>query len=273
MIIFRFIFIAALMLLTASGLLAQKAATPLKPGERDRPTFKEIGVTAGLGVNFQTGMFSVPEPCFCEYYDGSGFGYSLGLVYEHDINAYFRFGALGLINGTGVISSYIEIESVDIIGTTERVDVDFRRSADAGFVNFSLIPYFVWNPTQSLFFRLGFAGSFPLSASLYQTKELLTKTARLSDGSFVDVRILGENDEAAVLNDKQFDEVNSFQMAINPMIGVNISLSRKLILSPYFMYSIPMNEVSAAGDNFRIHTWRIMFDLRWSLVYYDPGAK
>ncbi len=265
--------IAFMLLFFYSVLPAQKKATPLKPGEKSRPTFKEIGLTAGMGVNFQTGMFFIDQPCFCEQYDGSGFGYSLGLVYEQDINAYFRFGALGLINGNSINSSFIETESVDIMGGQERVNLDFRRSADAGFINFTFIPYIAWNPTQVFFVRLGFAGSFPLSATLYQTKELLTKTARLSDGSIVNVNLTGENKDFAVINDKKFDEVNSFQMAINPMAGFNISLSKRLLLSPYFMYSIPLNEVSTKGDNFRIHSWRIMFDLRWSLVYYDPDDK
>lgn len=254
------------LIITNLKLLSQDMATPLDPEKM--PNQREIGILFGFGQNFMGGNFRTA--CECpEFINGVKFGYSFGALYEMDFTPKFMWGAALIYSIRDVLSEYQIIEDVPlkslITGKPETVPIKFKHKANADFSYLSVMPYLKWNLSDFLFFKLGFSASFVLNNHIKHEKELLQKTARLSSGETVTIKLDSENGTSEIVEDGAFPLTNSTQFSIDPMIGFNIAIEENVFISPLFQYSLPLTKISENGDNFKISAWRILIELRLAL--------
>lgn len=254
------------LIITTAKLLSQDFATPLDP-EKMRNQ-KEVGILFGLGQNFMSGNFRTE--CDCpEFINGTKFGYSIGAIYEMDFASRFMWGAALIFSNRDIYSEYQIIEDVRlqsvITGKLETAPIKFKHKANADFSYLTLMPYIKWNLTNFMFVRLGVSGSFVLNNKIKHEKELLQKTARLSSGEIVSIKIDSENEFSTIVEDGDFPQTNSFQISLDPMLGFNIPIEENLFLSPVFQYSLPLSNISEKGENFKVSGWRFILELRLAL--------
>lgn len=254
------------LLITTPNLLSQDLATPLDP-EKMRSQ-KEIGLLFGFGQNFMGGNFRTE--CDCpEFMNGVKFGYSIGALYEMDLLPKYMLGTALIFSNKDVFSEYQIIEDVQlqsvITGKLETASIKFKHKANADFSYLTLMPYFKWNIADFIFLKLCFSGSFVLNNHIKHEKELIQKSARLSSGEVVTIRLDSENGTSTVVEDGEFPLTNSFQLSIDPMIGLNIPVEENLFISPVFHYSLPLSNISEKGENFKISSWRILIEIRLAL--------
>jgi hypothetical protein len=263
-----FAFIVSAFIAISSIANAQQLATPLKPEEY--PFDNEIGIVFGLGGNIQSGIFS--SSCDCDFENGTKFGYTFGALYEYEIMQTLELGAAALFDYRGVESEYQEIENVPVTsqqsGLSERVNVLFTNKGEADLNYFSLVPYLKWNPFRFMFVRLGLNAAFPISTNIKHTKILETKTAKLSTGEIVSIELPDGDGNQQIIQDEEMPEVNSPILALDPAIGFTIHLSDKVSFAPVFQYSIPLSNIAEIGSDFKVSSWRILFEFKYSITDY-----
>jgi hypothetical protein len=233
-----------------------------------RVSKKEFGIFAGLGGNIQSGLLTTSCDV-CNFENGRKVGFTIGVLYEHEINRSFQFGGLLGYDSRSIDATFRENELLDATSTvtnrTEKVPILFRNSATLDFNNIMFVPYIKWNPAKFLFFRLGLDLSLNVSANLKRTKELLQNTARLSNGEIVNVRFTETKENIITQEDGEYSNANKLLFGIAPMIGGNIKLSKKTTLSPIFSYFYPLNAYSKSVTNFNISSMRVILELRFLL--------
>jgi hypothetical protein len=267
----RLLFFASLvstLMVFSSIANAQQLASPLNPEEY--PFDNEIGIVFGIGGNIQSGIFT--SSCDCDFENGTKFGYTLGALYEYEIFQTFELGAAALFDYRGVESEYQEIENVPVTsqqsGLSERVNVLFTNQGEADLTYFSLVPYVKWNPFRFMFVRLGFNVAFPISSNIKHTKILETKTVRLSTGEIAPIVLPDGDGNQQIIQDEEMPEVNSPYLSLDPAIGFTFFFSDKVSFSPVFQYSMPLSNVAEIGSNFKVSTWRILLEFKYSLTDY-----
>jgi hypothetical protein len=242
----------------------QKQSNPIKPGRELIPEY--IGIVFGLGQNFQTGKMYVECPQ-CVFEDGIKFGYTIGIYYESFIVEPLKFGIDVLYDYQGIKSSFVENESVEvrseIVDYKENVILPFRHTADVNINTLMLIPYLKYSPVEFFYVKLGFSLNFVFSSLLQHDKELLQKKASLSNGTVVQVSIPGSKNNTVTVENGDLVGINKTYFSLNPAIGFTIPFDKDndILFSPYVMYSLPMGIISNIGENFKINTWRLMFEL------------
>ncbi len=255
----------AITTISASG---QQLASPLNPEKY--PFDNEIGIVFGLGGNIQSGVFT--SSCDCSFENGKKFGYTFGALYEYEIMQTIELGAAALIDYRGVESDYGERENIivtsQIDGKKENVAVDFSNIGEVDLTYFSFVPYAKWNPFRFMFLRMGLNISFPISTNIKHTKILESRTAKLSSGEIVSIELPDGNGDTQIIQDEEMPEVNSTYLSLDPAIGFTFYLSDKISFSPVFQYSIPLSNVSEIGSDFKVSTWRIMMEFKYSLTDY-----
>ena len=256
-----------LLLLTQSSPAQESESTPLNPGKFH--TQRETGLYFGLGQNIQAGSFLTQ--CDCPAFEnGLGFGWKAGLFYEQDITPYFQFGAALGISQLGVTASYQynkdRVFTTNVGGTivNDTVPILFRQKAETQFLNFDLMPYLKWSPSDFFFLRLGVNAAFNFMSNIKHSEEILQTTVKLpSTGEIVEVTF-EDGSTVAVVEDGSFPDMVSPQFYIVPAFGFNIQLSKNIFLSPVFDYSLPLSEMSSFGTNFKISSWHIIAELHWA---------
>jgi len=266
-LLFFALFVSILIAFT-SIVNGQQLATPLTPEEY--PYDNEVGILFGIGGNIQSGIFS--SSCNCDFKNGTKFGYTFGALYEYEIMQTFELGAAALIDYRGVESEYQEIENISVTsqqsGASERVNVLFNNLGETDLTYFSLVPYAKWNPFRFMFVRLGLNVSFPMSTNIKHTKILETKTAKLSTGEIVAIELPDGDGDTQIIQDEEMPDVNSPYLSLDPAIGFTIFFSDKISFSPVFQYSMPLTNVAEIGSDFKVSTWRILFEFKFSLTDY-----
>ena len=266
-ILFFYLLILLIALSNSSNLLkAQTIASPLDPGKL--ATYRAIGFVIGLGNNMQSGKFETACPCF--FSDGTKFGYSLGIVFDQSLFADFYWGIEGLYDYKGIKSSYLEKESFPVTSTEtgkkENVNVLFRHIGEADFSAIIAMPFLKWYPVSWFFFKFGVSGSFIVSSKVKHTKELQQTTALLSTGEIVKIEFENTKSKSIVVEEGDFPEVNSPVFSLDPMIGFDFKLDKRLTASPVFMYSLPLNNISEKGIDFKISTFRFYLELKYIIT-------
>lgn len=244
--------------------LVQKQSNPINPGRDLIPEY--IGIIFGLGQNYQTGKMYVECPD-CVFEDGVKFGYTIGIYYESNIALPLKFGIDLLYDYQGIKSSFLENESVEIssaaVDYKENVVLPFRHTADVDISTLMFIPYLKYSPVDFFFAKLGFSVNYAFSSHIQHDKELTQKKATLSNGTVVKVSIPGTKNNIATVQEGEIPNLNKLDFSINPSIGFTIPFDKddKIVFSPYLMYCVAMNNLSDNGENFKINTWRLMFEL------------
>jgi hypothetical protein len=243
---------------------AQKQSNPISPGRELIPEY--IGIVFGLGQNFQSGKMFVECPG-CVFEDGVKFGYTIGAYYETLLVGPLKSGIDVLYDYQGIKSTFLEYESVevrsDIVDYKENVILPFRHTADVDINTLMFIPYFKYSPVNFFYAKVGFSLNYIFSSHIRHDKELTQKKATLSNGTIVQVSIPGVKNNIATVQDSDFININKTYFSFVPAIGFTIPFDSddKIVFSPYFMYSMPLGNLSENGENFKINTWRLMFEL------------
>ena len=244
--------------------LPQKQSNPINPGRELIPEY--VGFIIGLGQNFQTGKMYVECPG-CVFEDGVKFGYTFGVYYESVLAGPLKFGLDVLYDYQGVKSSFLENESVEVsselVDYKENVVLPFRHTADVDINTLMFIPYLKYSPVDYFYAKLGFSMNYIFSSHIKHDKELLQKKATLSNGTVVAVKIPGAKNYIATVQDGDYIDINKTYFSLIPAIGFTIPFddANKIVFSPYLMYSMAMSNLSENGENLKINTWRLMFEL------------
>ncbi len=261
-LLFKILIAAAFISLFITSAFSQKTfnrENPILPSEEK---ITEYGFYIGLGANNQSGIFKT-EWCNCEFQNGTGFGLTLGGIYETEFVRRLRWGAAIEYDMRSFTSSYMEREGIEFTSQTtgikETVPVLFRYKAKAGISYISLIPYLKYVPADFLFFRMGLGGSFVVGAGLTHTKDALDATVKLSTGEIASVSQPNGN----LLYSGKFPGVNTFQYSLEPAIGLTFPIGERLNFSPVFQYSVPLSNFTTSGDNVKISGWRILLEFRF----------
>jgi hypothetical protein len=251
----------ALFITSAYSQKTFKRENPILPSE-ERKT--EIGFFIGLGGNNQSGIFRT-QGCQCDFINGTGFGLTIGGLYETEIIPRLRWGGALEYDLRSFTSSFREREPDTLrsqtTGAIEIVPVWFRYQVKSAISYLSIIPYLKYVPADFLFFRIGLSGSFVIGAGITQTKAALDETVPLSTGEIAKVTL----PNGGLIYNGKFPSVNTFQYSLEPAIGLTFPFGKKLNFSPVFQYSIPLNNFTSSGDNVKISAWRILLEFRFVL--------
>jgi hypothetical protein len=260
------IVIFTLSLFSWCKIYSQKIGSPIEPGTA--PIQREIGIVLGLGYNFQSGIL-YPTCTECQFDNGHKFGFSIGAVYEQEINRHFRFGIMGMFDNMNLYASYLERESVWLYSKktdlTFLAEVLFRHEANSQINYLSGIPFLKWSPTQALFFKLGFSVSYLSSAKIQHKKILLDRIIRVENIDTLEVE-LAQGGYEKILDDGDIAQTKSLQFFVVPMVGLNFYLGGHFYLSPEFIYMMPLMAMSDKSKDFKINAWRIALELRYAFT-------
>ncbi len=251
-------------------LRSEELDDPLRPAHQPRILFSDIGIQAGLGANLQSGTFL--SACDCEFYDGNGAGYTIGFLYQKEFLNGFYIGSVFGIESKSIESSYIEIEPYDNLpeGFNEELNIPFRNTANADFLNFNITPYLGVYISRIVYFRLGVNAAFPINGTIKHHIEIAQETARLSNGEIFRIDAGEDGKLGEIVEDGSFPEINSFQLGLIPAFGFDIELPGGMSIGPQFAYHIPLDVVSSRGTDFMINSWRLNVEFKYLLVF-DSG--
>lgn len=246
-------------------LFSQGKNTPLMP---EKIFYKnQVGLFIGLGSNWQSGSYYV-DCIDCEFEGGSGFGFTVGGLYEINTMGDFRFGLMASYDIMSTETSFIEIEPFQFYSEAYKqnieIPIQFRHLSDLDLSYFNISPYAKLEMFDFMFIRLAFTAGFPISSNIKHTKALIDDFAQLQTGEYVEI-ILENGEKEAVVQDSDYEPLTSPIFTIDPAIGINIEISERTYFSPGFMYRVPMTVTSENGENFMLNSWRIFFELRFTL--------
>ncbi|MBZ0243236.1 MAG: hypothetical protein K8F24_08495, partial [Bacteroidales bacterium] len=86
------------------------------------------------------------------------------------------------------------------------------------------------------------------------------------NGEIVEVTIGGTKQTSVVVEDGDYPELNSFQMGLLPVIGFNIKIDGNLYFKPAFMFDYSLTNISKQGNDFKIHSWKVLLELTYMLT-------
>lgn len=236
-------------------------SNPLYPAENRLPE-QSIGGYIGVGGNIQSGSHFV-DCEGCEFFDGIGTGYSFGLLYERRLMRNIQIGGFLSLDVLDFNSSYTEIEPIEVLsprtGQNTFVNVPFSHEAQTNLTYLGIAPYIKYTPLELFSMRAAPKLSFPLGSNLRHTKANTDPTPVI-DGleGIADI-------EPRVIQDSQFPDLNSPQFGIDLTGMFNIYPSDETILSLGYTHYIPFNNVSDFGNDFRVFTWRLFIEFRYTL--------
>lgn len=223
------------------------------------------GLFFGLGMNYELGSY-LTSVCKCEFEDGIGKDYLLGVFYEKEIANPISFGVAFGLNLKTLISSYINIEtlvfSTNSSDKKETIPVRFRYKAETNFTYLPLIPYIKWQPYKIIFFRLGLNTSLLFYSNLKNTKEIIDSTVKLNTGEIVPISFSNGSNVLTIENNN-FTGIKSILFFMEPSVGFNINIYNNLIFSPIYQLSLPLTKIDNSEDNFKIINWKIILELRY----------
>ncbi|GAB1371514.1 hypothetical protein MASR1M45_15760 [Candidatus Kapaibacterium sp.] len=242
--------------------LSQYVHTPLIPAKDKIPGWN--GFMIGLGQNFQSGEYYVDcEDCIFD--GGVGTGFTLGASYDRKATDWLKYGIAVMYDYSGIQNAFSETEQIQFelenSGIKENININFRHTAQSDFHFINFMPYLKFEPWNFFFFRMGFGGALLLDSRIVHEKELMQRTVQLSNGAIVTVRIPNSNSDKVTIQDSQVQEVSNFNLYLMPASGFKIDFSETTYLMTYLQYSLPLNNISEFGKDYKINQWRIFLEL------------
>jgi hypothetical protein len=232
---------------------------------------KEIGAFIGVGQGYTNGNIQVDCP-ECNFEKAVGANFRLGALYEQNYSKFFGFGFFAAFNTTQLKSSYIQLETVTLQNTNnEKADASFRNSVTVNLEHLAAGGYLIFKPTKMIFFQAGASFMMPIGSSLVQEKELLTNTAKLSNGLIVKLAIdpttgnalVGSDTKTAILQNSKYPNLG-IPAYIDIAAGLELPASKKIVICPMFEFSYPVLPTASVGDNFTTGFWRLSVKVKYN---------
>ncbi|MFN4769054.1 MAG: hypothetical protein ACK54V_10415 [Candidatus Kapaibacterium sp.] len=263
----RIIVLALLFVFAGATAFAQKGdASPLGPDQ----FFERAGGYISFGGIRQTGSFSVDCPCQ-DFSGGGGAEFAIGGLYEYfpvdglkwGINAGFQYRSM---DARYVLREDTTLRSLDGMSSFSNVAIPFRHTSNISVQSFTIAPYLKHFLARTLFVRLGASAQIIVGASKNFHKVLLTNTVTLPNDDVVSIgldraaleaagkRLIGENE--VVIQEGSMSDVSAFQLSLQPAVGFQWQVSKRIFLVPMFEYSLPLTSVSSVDTGLRMNAFR-----------------
>jgi hypothetical protein len=263
----RIIILALLFVCAGATAFAQKGdASPLGPDQ----FFERAGGYISFGGIRQTGSFSVDCPCQ-DFSGGGGAEFAIGGLYEYfpvdglkwGINAGFQYRSM---DARYVLREDTTLRSLDGMSSFSNVAIPFRHTSNISVQSFTVAPYLKHFLARTLFVRLGASAQIIVGASKNFHKVLLTNTVTLPNDDVVSIgldraaleaagkRLIGENE--VVIQEGSMSDVSAFQLSLQPAVGFQWQVSKRIFLVPMFEYSLPLTSVSSVDTGLRMNAFR-----------------
>ncbi|MFN5867051.1 MAG: hypothetical protein ACK45R_08660 [Candidatus Kapaibacterium sp.] len=263
----RIIVLALLFVFAGATAFAQKGdASPLGPDQ----FFERAGGYISFGGIRQTGSFSVDCPCQ-DFSGGGGAEFAIGGLYEYfpvdglkwGINAGFQYRSM---DARYVLREDTTLRSLDGMSSFSNVAIPFRHTSNISVQSFTVAPYLKHFLARTLFVRLGASAQIIVGASKNFHKVLLTNTVTLPNDDVVSIgldraaleaagkRLIGENE--VVIQEGSMSDVSAFQLSLQPAVGFQWQVSKRIFLVPMFEYSLPLTSVSSVDTGLRMNAFR-----------------
>ena len=263
----RIIILALLFVCAGATAFAQKGdASPLGPDQ----FFERAGGYISFGGIRQTGSFSVDCPCQ-DFSGGGGAEFAIGGLYEYfpvdglkwGINAGFQYRSM---DARYVLREDTTLRSLDGMSSFSNVAIPFRHTSNISVQSFTIAPYLKHFLARTLFVRLGASAQIIVGASKNFHKVLLTNTVTLPNDDVVSIgldraaleaagkRLIGENE--VVIQEGSMSDVSVFQLSLQPAVGFQWQVSKRIFLVPMFEYSLPLTSVSSVDTGLRMNAFR-----------------
>lgn len=255
------------LLLTPVCILAQKGdASPLGPDQ----FFERAGGYVSAGGLRQYGSFSVDCPCQ-SFIGGGGSEFAIGALYERvpqneliwGINAGYQYRS---VDAMYVLREDTTLRSLNGQSVFPNVQIPFRHASTLSFSSFTVTPYLKYFLTKTLFARLGASAGLVVSSSKDFRKILLTNSVTLPNDDVVRIQLdraaleaSGKrlaNDNEVVLQEGAMSDGSAFQLAVQPAVGFQWQVSKRLFLVPMIEYSLPLTSVSTVDTSLRLNSFR-----------------
>ncbi len=257
------IFLLGALPLVADDEVKKEKETPIRPTKGTSWPW-HLGVLFGFNFVSQSGSFS--SACICEFEKGGGDGLIIGAFYEKKFARSLAYGIRLTSESRNLTAKRLESEFVTLEGEEDgqslETSVRFRHEAQTEFSFIALTPYIQWTPFSALNLQLGLSPHFLTSGSIRHEKQLAQRTLRDDNGQILDISLAESLRRTAVVEDGDFPELNSFQMAATGLVSLNIKFSDDFTFQPMFQYVIPFTNISEKGENFKLQVGQLLFGLR-----------
>lgn len=269
-----FIICSVILVLTCYASIAANLSTPLMPVEAHPNSY--VGLVFGAGQNMQDGVAYVNcDSCF--FKGGVDWGFTAGINFERQFTGdpdsywkYFKYGVMLLYSTKNINPAFVENTNNYLPNYDIYVPLLMKHTNKISISQIGLSPHLTYDFFDFAFVRMAVAVDYLISGNMKHEIELLEKTKILPNGEKVSVSIPVKNSNKKVYNytveEGNIRDQNKLQFALMPGLGFNINLSPKIILSASFNYTIPLNNISEYGENFRESTWRTLLELKYNIT-------
>lgn len=217
----------------------------------------------------QDGIFYTK--CGDRFEQGANTGFMVGALYKRFIyTSKFAYGVRLAYETRNIKALYNEYELIEDIpssvsGETFKASVLFRNEAEIQFSLLSITPYIEWSPLWNAFLHVGVMPQFVFDTHVSHNKKLAQESVTLGDGRVERISIDGENGQQATVEDGSVPDVASLQFAIAGGVGIDIPVSKKVVITPLYQYAIPLTTLSERGQSFRIRASQLLLSITMEL--------
>lgn len=224
------------------------------------------GVFGNFTLNAHIADFSrVPDCPNCSpgFRQGSGTGFTYGILYEHPIDEMYSIAArLSYYNLSGLLSV---IEPTTIIVNGQPTGGEFEHTFDATLNSFGFEPMIRITPVENLYINAGFhIGA--LMTKNYSQKEQIIKPS--NTGTFLDSN--GNDSFNRTRNEFSGELGKAASVYFAPLLGVSYSLplnkNKSLMAEPELFYVFGITDIvdDPSVKGWIVHSLRIGLALKYS---------
>ncbi len=230
---------------------------------RKRLVFSQLGGFAALGGVTQGG--TITTDCQCDFTGGGGTQFAVGAVFERMTRSQLVWGVALGYDRRGLTGQFTEIEGVTQRSPSGReftVPMTFLNEADLSLNVITVMPYLKLYLLGQVFVRAGGSLGYVVSSSLKHVKTLTTNEVVFPNGEVASAELVGIDGKSVQLQDGPVKQLQPLQIAIFGAAGIDIKLSKKVVMSPMLQYQQPLTSISTQGAGFSVRSFQLLLEVR-----------
>jgi hypothetical protein len=230
---------------------------------RKRLVYTQVGGFVGIGGVMQTG--TITTDCQCDFNGGGGTQFAVGAVVERLTRSQLIWGVALGYDRRGLTGQFTEIEGVlqrSPSGREFTVPMTFLNEADMALDVVTVAPYLKMKPFGPVFVRAGASLGYVVSSTLVHRKTLTTSDVVFPNGEVATAELVGVDGTSVVLQNGPVSDLQPLQLGLFGGVGVDVSLSKKLTMTPMLQYFQPLTSISAQGTGFSARSFQFLLELR-----------